>query len=324
MKLKKLSIIIPTYNEEKNIGPCLRSIFEQDYPKELLQIVLVDGGSTDKTIEIAKKFGVEVMHNEFKVEEKGRPYAIETRANGEIIGSIDADNIIPSNKDWLRRMISPFDNKEIFATDTLYYTFRGNDSMITKYNALIGGDDPIATYFGINDRLCFFNNKWTGMPHKEMDKGYYIEVEFRKDKIPAIGSNGFFFRKDIFDRVQHDPFIHPLFVHDAVNVGYKKMAKVKQGLIHIQSGSVRTFFRKKLRRIKRRYNGEIKWRYSYDIKRKDVIKTSLYLASVVMPLKDMVIGIYRKPEWVWLFHPIATFGLLGIYGYYAMIGMRKE
>jgi len=323
MKLKTLSIIIPTYNEERNIGPCLKSIFEQDYPKNLLQVVLVDGGSRDKTIEIAKRFGVEIMNNKFKVEEKGRPYAIETRAKGEIIGSIDADNIIPPDKDWLKKMTMPFEDKEIFATDTLYYTYRKKDNIITKYNALIGGDDPIATYFGINDRLCFFNNKWTGMPHKEVDKGYYIEVEFRKNKIPAIGSNGFFFRKNIFDRVQHNPFIHPLFVYDIVNIGYRKMAKVKQGLIHVQNGSIKTFFKKKLRRIKRRYSGEIKWKYSYDINKKDIIKKSLYLASVVLPLKDMVVGIYRKPEWVWLFHPIATFGLLGVYGYYGILGLKK-
>ena len=324
MKLRSLTIVIPTYNEEKNIRNCLNSIFAQDYPKKLLQVILIDGGSTDKTIEIAKKFEVEVMHNKFKVEERGRPYAIKTRARGEIIGSIDADNIIPENKDWLKKMIMPFNDKEIFAADTLYYSYRKNDSLITKYNALIGGDDPIATYFGINDRLCFFNNKWTGMPHKEIDKGDYIEINFRKDKIPAIGSNGFFFRKNIFDKVPNDPFIHPLFVHDIVSMGHTKMAKVKQGLIHVQDGSIKTFFRKKLRRIKRRYSKEINWRYNYDINKKEVLKTTLYLGTIALPIKDMILGFQNKPEWVWLFHPIATFGLLFIYAYYAILGLKKE
>ncbi len=162
------------------------------------------------------------------------------------------------------------------------------------------------------------------MPHKKIDMGYYIEIIFRKDKIPAIGSNGFFFRKSIFDKVPNDPFIHPLFVHDIVSLGYAKMAKVKQGLIHVQDGSIKTFFRKKLRRIKRRYNKEINWKYSYDINKNNIVKTSLYLATIILPIKDMIAGFQNKPEWVWLFHPIATFGLLFVYAYYAIIGMKKE
>lgn len=320
--MRNVTIVIPTYNEEKNIGNCLRSIFNQDYPRELLQIIVVDGGSTDKTVEIAKSLGAEVLYNKFKVEERGKPYAINKMAKGKIIGLLDADNIIPNDKYWLKNMIEPFNKKEIFATDTLYYTYRKNDNLITKYNALIGGDDPIASYFGINDRYCYFTGKWTGMPHEEVDKGKYIEVILREDKIPAVGSNGFFFRKKVFDKVENDPFIHPLFVQNLVKKGYRKMAKIKQGLIHVQDRSVKTFFRKKLRRIKRRYNGEIKWDYSYDIKKKDILRTSLYLSTVVLPFKDMVAGFYRKPGAVWLFHPVATFGLFFIYVYYSLKGLR--
>ncbi len=322
--MKSVSIIIPTYNEEKNINNCLKSIFAQEYDKKLLQVIIVDGGSTDKTVEIAKTFGAEILHNKFKVEERGKPYAIKTRAKGEIIGLLDADNIVPDEKNWLKRMIEPFDDEEIFASDTLYYNFRNEDNLITKYNALIGGDDPIASYFGINDRYCYFTGRWTGMPHKEIDKGDYIEVTLKENKIPASGSNGFFFRKDIFNKVQNDPFIHPLFVYDLVNKGYVKMAKVKQGLIHIQNGSIKTFFKKKLRRIKRRYRGEIDWKYNYNIEKNDVTKTALYLASVILPLKDMVMGFYRKPELVWLFHPVATFCLFFIYAYYGMLGLKKS
>lgn len=58
--MKKLSVVLATYNEEKNIGACLESV------KELAdEIVIVDGSSTDKTVEIARKMGarVEVSDN---------------------------------------------------------------------------------------------------------------------------------------------------------------------------------------------------------------------------------------------------------------------
>ena len=160
------------------------------------------------------------------------------------------------------------------------------------------------------------------MPHGEIDKGKYIEVVFREDKVPASGSNGFFFRKNVFDEVKNDPFVHPTFVHDLVKKGHTKMAKVKQGLIHVQDGSIKTFFRKKLRRINRRYKGEVKWGYNYDLSKKDIINQSLYMASIIMPLKDAFIGFRRRPSFVWFFHPVATLGLCFIYGYYSIRGLK--
>ena len=92
--MKSVSIIIPTYNEVKNIANCLNSIFIQDFPDELLEVLVLDGGSTDKTVEIAEKMGAKVINNPFKTEERGRSIGFK-KAKGEIIGTIDADNLIP-------------------------------------------------------------------------------------------------------------------------------------------------------------------------------------------------------------------------------------
>ena len=47
-----ISIICPIYNEEKYIGKCIESIMEQDYPKDDMEVLFVDGMSTDQTREI--------------------------------------------------------------------------------------------------------------------------------------------------------------------------------------------------------------------------------------------------------------------------------
>src|SRR3989344_3281819 len=148
--MKKITIIIPTYNEEKHIGNCLRSIFAQNYPKRYLQVIVIDNDSTDKTLEIARELGAEVRSLPGEKEEVKRSHAIRKYAKGEIIGMVDADNYLPPQKEWLRRMIAPFDDPEIAATDPVYYAYREEDNMITKYGALIGGDDPVATYLGLN------------------------------------------------------------------------------------------------------------------------------------------------------------------------------
>ena len=55
----KLSVVLATFNEESNIGDCLSSV--KDIADE---IIIVDGSSTDKTVEIAKSFGARVVVTE--------------------------------------------------------------------------------------------------------------------------------------------------------------------------------------------------------------------------------------------------------------------
>jgi len=55
-KTKFVSIIVPCRNEEKYIGKCLGSLLSQDYPKEKMEILFIDGMSEDKTREIVKKY----------------------------------------------------------------------------------------------------------------------------------------------------------------------------------------------------------------------------------------------------------------------------
>lgn len=51
-----VSVVIPIYNEEKYIERCLDSVFSQDFPKDKLEIILVDGGSNDKTLLIISNY----------------------------------------------------------------------------------------------------------------------------------------------------------------------------------------------------------------------------------------------------------------------------
>ena len=56
---KKISVIIPAYNIEDLLGRCVESVVYQDYPKNLLEIIVVDDGSTDATGKVADELGVE-------------------------------------------------------------------------------------------------------------------------------------------------------------------------------------------------------------------------------------------------------------------------
>jgi glycosyltransferase involved in cell wall biosynthesis len=107
----KISVIIPAFNEEKFLGNCLLSLKEQDFKD--FEIVVVDNNSTDKTVEIAKKFGV------ILVSEKNQGVAFARNkgakiAKGDILAFTDADTILPKN--WLSRIKEEFErDKELIA-----------------------------------------------------------------------------------------------------------------------------------------------------------------------------------------------------------------
>ena len=61
MKLPKVSIVIPTLNADTVLKLCLESISIQNYPKDKIEIVVGDGGSSDNTIAIAKKYNAKVF-----------------------------------------------------------------------------------------------------------------------------------------------------------------------------------------------------------------------------------------------------------------------
>jgi glycosyltransferase involved in cell wall biosynthesis len=88
MKIK-ITVVIHTYNEEKNLEDCVKSakLLTED-------VILIDTGSTDKTVSIAKKLGVDVFHfpRSFYVE-PSRKFGIES-ANGEWVFILDADERI--------------------------------------------------------------------------------------------------------------------------------------------------------------------------------------------------------------------------------------
>jgi Glycosyltransferases involved in cell wall biogenesis len=54
----KASILTPTYNSSETLEDCLQSIHSQTYP--LIEHIIIDGGSTDGTVEVVKKFGLKI------------------------------------------------------------------------------------------------------------------------------------------------------------------------------------------------------------------------------------------------------------------------
>ena len=66
------SIIMATYNSEKTIDKALASIRKQNFTQEEIELLVVDGGSTDSTREIARKYKATILDNPYKLPEPAK------------------------------------------------------------------------------------------------------------------------------------------------------------------------------------------------------------------------------------------------------------
>ncbi len=119
----KLSIIIPVYNEELCIENCLISLDKQTYNNR--EIIVIDDGSTDKTLDILKKYQVLILHQKHKGPGSARNLGA-SKAKGEILVFVDAD--MTFEKNFLDELTKPISDGKTIGT------FSKNEFVSNKEN----------------------------------------------------------------------------------------------------------------------------------------------------------------------------------------------
>lgn len=98
--LPSVSILLPLRNEGRNIAECLTGLLDNDYPLDKIEILVIDGESSDDTIEIVKSFQdritIKVFSNPLRVPYTGLNIGLQN-ASGELIMRVDARSMIPKN-----------------------------------------------------------------------------------------------------------------------------------------------------------------------------------------------------------------------------------
>lgn len=118
-----ITVVIPAYNEEQNIGACLTSIVASDYPHDKISIIVVDDRSTDGTAKKVKAF--QTTHPAFaltliKGTHQGKSPALNvgvSHAKTEYVVTIDADVILKKNT--LVDLVAPLKEKNVAATNCI-------------------------------------------------------------------------------------------------------------------------------------------------------------------------------------------------------------
>jgi glycosyltransferase involved in cell wall biosynthesis len=111
MNTPLVTVVVPVYNEEKYLKKCLESLSSQQYTN--IEIIVIDDGSTDRSVAIIKKFNVQILHQKHKGPGAARNKGIK-EAKGEIIVLADAD--MWYDQDYVTNLIKPILAKKSVGT----------------------------------------------------------------------------------------------------------------------------------------------------------------------------------------------------------------
>lgn len=298
-----ISIVIPTFNEQTNIERCLNSIMKQKF-KGNIEVFIVDGESSDKTLEIAKRFKVKILENPKKWAEYGKIIGLrESKADYFMI--MDADMEL-CGEDWFNKMIAPLaEDEKIVASFTKYVAYP-DDSFLNRYITI----DSIQ-----RDPLFRFLTPDPKQVIKETRKKYYV-CEYQKEKIVPAGFC-IYRRKQLLnlelDKRHKYMELDNLAIF--VKAGFNKFAYVPSaGIHHPFLKDLKTLVKKRIRNLTEQFfnqpdKREFTWiDFSSSKDKLKILIWIIYANSLIFPA---IVGIWRairfkkieaiyEPVFVWI------------------------
>lgn len=167
-----ISLIVPAKDEERAIPRLLDSLIDVEYPKEKMEILIVEDGSSDRTGEICRRYAsnlpklIRYFHRSVS---SGKPAALNfglQEACGDIVGILDADSV--PRRDLLRRVATRFEKQEVIAIQGITQSMNAGVNMLTKIvsreeavwlNTVLNGKDHLGLFVPLTGTCQFIRTE---------------------------------------------------------------------------------------------------------------------------------------------------------------------
>lgn len=300
------TVLIPTYNSGDRLDRCLTSVRAQEFPQDLVQIVVADGGSGDHTVEVALRYGAEVVDNPERLAEQGLRVGMSHVKRELVVIFADDNELVQGN--WMATARRIFDD---------------NPTVCAFWCRLLSGPDdpPVNHYFAYlqSEPMSFFINKYLddymrtaprnsagGIPYKVFDVDQHMPLVW--------GANGLTYRtqlvKPLWERESY------LGDNDAFQImleqGHRTVAySVGINVYHHHVNSLWQWRSKWKRNFEKHFlsmreSRNLSWLYVPRFK----LKLVLWSAYSLVPVFTLMEAVYRMVmdrDWHWIYHPAAAF-----------------
>lgn len=297
-----ISFIIMTYNDAEGFLKCLLSLEMQDYPGNKMEIIVVDDGSSDNTVDIAKEHHCRVLVN--GTHDMYRSWGMGLHAmHGEFTYLLEQD-IELRGKTFLKQMITPLlVDRSLAGSFTRKYP-RSDQSLTNQFIAHHPAQcDPLYEFFSPSIESTF----------KEKREGYVV-CRYSPNRIPPIAR--------IMYRVKYlkglpiwkdERFFDFETLCAMVNTGYTDYAYVPTaGIYHHHARSLSNLLSKRVRNLRSHYiKTDSKYKYTwFDLSTiGGLFKILFWIIYANLFIPALIRGIYRSIKFrnaVLLMEPIVT------------------
>jgi glycosyltransferase involved in cell wall biosynthesis len=294
--LPSVSIIMPTLNVEALLDNVLSSIAHQTYPQDKIEIILADAHSTDRTRDIANKFGAIILDDNGKNMEEGKRLALQ-HAKGEYIAFVDADNEI-THADYLALAVQALHKYPLALGVEAYYLPSPKMSSFCAYlTTLLHISDPICWLMSANPQLVARDG--------EVERWRLPDGTFSY----PLGANGFVYRRADLQSVQaKEKFQDTHIALRLMKSGKCEWLRLRgRGVHHYYIQTLWKFVQKRRRAtvhfLRVQKEMPVNW-----MKEKPPVPlwlAAVYCVTFFGPLWHTLCGIFRDGDFRWLWHLLA-------------------
>jgi glycosyltransferase involved in cell wall biosynthesis len=307
-QLPRVGFILLTYNDVKGAEKCIKSVKMQDYPKSLVDLVVVDNGSKDGSEKMARKLGARVF-----VQPKGTLYSNWIygmhKLKCDFFFYLEQD-IVLKDKNFIRKMIAPhLEDNRLMATFTKEYPKRDMSLTCQYLSYHYSQCDPL---------LEFLSPKREDLEQEK--KGDYIVYKYELGKIPPVAR--MLYRVKYLKKTPNwktDNYFDHDFITTNVKAGYPYFAYVPEaGYYHYHVTSYWHFLKKRVRNLGLHYfaySDKTEYPWLHTDNKKEVlwmIGFVLYANTLVLPFIRGFLRMLKHRSPVLLMEPIVTIGVTDV------------
>ena len=327
----EISIIMPTYNAEATIEKVLQSIRNQkDISEEIVEILIIDGGSTDKTTEIARRYNAKILFNEKRMPEAAKNIGV-LKAIGKWAMFLDSDEILIDPYSLIRRLEFLKSNPNISYLATSGIQSEKSANGVVRYANRVGDPFSNFVYYSYNgeDRIETAKKLYT---YEKKDNGYIFF--YAKDQLlPLYDAKGDMFSlmlaKKLYDR-SFDKVNFAGTIFDQICEKTKCAAILENDpVLHIPRMTGFTYREKLKWRIKNNlYGSETGTGFATrrEIKKGLIVRQYMfvmYCLLIIPPLIDSIRLVIKTHDMYFFLHFVWTEYVFGMIGYFILRKLLK-